>query len=73
MSLTDHDIERIAERVVQKLNGEQTRPLSVQQAAERLQVSTRTIRRMIESGELKRVPGTSRTLVTAASLQQLTA
>lgn len=71
MTLTDQDIDRIAERVVQKLAGE--RPLNVQQAAQRLGVSTRTVRRMIEAGDLKRVSGTSRTLITATSLNQLIA
>ena len=72
-TLTAEDIDRIAEAVVERLTGNKAKPLNVQQAAQRLGVSTRTVRRMIENGDLKRVPGTNRTLITATSLQQLIA
>lgn len=49
---------------------DQTKPCNVGQAAVELDVSQRTVRRLVEAGRLDRIPGTSRMLITVDSIRE---
>ena len=75
LTLTDDQLDAIAERVAEKISKTGGRPLTVTQAAAKLGLCTRTVRRRIEAGDIARVPlcgAGSRVLIPAAEIARLT-
>jgi excisionase family DNA binding protein len=69
--LTEDQIDMIAERIAAKLERHQQATYTPKQAAAELQVCERTVRRMIEAGQIKRIPGTNRVIVPASEITKL--
>jgi excisionase family DNA binding protein len=81
--LDENDIEalsaRVAELVAAKLRGpggpaagaEEGRPLTLAEAAGRLGLSQMSVRRLVEAGELRRVPGLRHWRVLAGDVERL--
>lgn len=75
LTLTDDQIDAIAERVAAKIRKTVNKPVTVPEAAARLGVCARTIRRRVECGDIARVPLTgsgARVLIPAAEIARLT-
>lgn len=71
--LEDDQLAKLAELIAERA-GNNRRPLTVPQAAERLGLCGRTIRRRIEAGEIARVPlcgAGSRVLIPASEIDRL--
>jgi excisionase family DNA binding protein len=74
LTLTDDQLDAIAERVAAKVGRKSDRPLTVNEAAERLGLCGRTVRRRVEAGEIARVPlcgAGARVLIPAAEIERL--
>jgi len=74
LTLTDDQLDAIAERVAAKVGQTTSRPLTVAQAADQLGVCSRTILRRIQAGEIARVPVSaagSRYLIPASEITRL--
>lgn len=69
--LSDEDIDRIAEAVAAKLKAASRKTYNLEQAAEALNLSTWTVRRMVDDGKLKRIPGTGRLIFSATEIDKL--
>ncbi len=58
LELTSEHLDYIAERVAAKLNrADAAKPRTAKEAAAEMNVSTKTVRRKVESGELPALPG----------------
>ncbi len=75
LTLTDDQLDAIAERVASKLSKTSGRPLTVPQAAAKLGLCSRTVRRRVEAGDIARVPlcgAGSRVLIPESEIARLT-
>ena len=79
LTLTDDQIDAIAEIVAEivadKLSKTGGRPLTVKEAAAKLGLCSRTVRRRVEAGDIARVPligARARVLIPAAEIARLT-
>ena len=71
-ALADQLFEKLVDRVAEKLAEEapeRVRPYSVAEAAEEIGVSGRTVQRMVADGQLDRLSGTGRVLITVESMK----
>lgn len=66
--MTDHDIERIAAAIVEKIQAPATH--TVAEVAKILKLSTRSVRRLIDAGILKRIPGTHKPIISNHELNR---
>lgn len=74
LTLTDDQIDAIAERVAEKISKTSGRPLTPEQVGNRLGITGRTVRRRVQSGEIARVPlagAGSRVLIPASEMERL--
>jgi len=71
--IIDQLADAIAERVAAKLERRQKATYTPKQAAAELQVCERTVRRMIDAGQIKRIPGTARVIIPANEISRLLA
>jgi excisionase family DNA binding protein len=75
LTLTDDQLDAIAQRVASKLSKTSGRPLTVPQAAAKLGLCSRTVRRRVEAGDIARVPlcgAGSRVLIPESEIARLT-
>lgn len=75
LTLTDDQLDAIADRVATKLSKTLGRPLTVPEAAARLGLCSRTIRRRVECGDIARVPlcgSGARVLIPESEIARLT-
>ena len=69
--LTDDQIDLIAERIAAKLRVAEKKTYTLKQAAEALNVSTWTVRRLKADGKLRTLPGTAKLIFPAAEIEKL--
>lgn len=69
--LTDDQIDLLAERIAAKLRVAEKKTYTLKEAAAALNVSTCTARRLLDDGILQRIPGTSKPIIPATSLDKL--
>lgn len=69
--LTDDQIDLIAERIAAKLKREEKKTYTLKEAAVALNLSVWTIRRFVEDGRLKRLPGTAKMIFPASEIDKL--
>jgi len=71
-TLTQEDIERIADAVAARLNGSTgKKSYTLKDAAAALNLSERTVRNMVTDGRLRRLRGTSRMIFPATEIDKL--
>lgn len=71
LTLTDEQVEQIADRVAAKLKAESLpEVLTVSQAAEIAQVSTETVRRWVAAGILPKIAGTKAIRIPAQAVRR---
>ena len=71
-TLTQEDIDRIAEAVVARLNGATgKKSYTLKEAAQALNLSERTVRNMVTDGRLRRLRGTARMIFPATEIDKL--
>jgi Mn-dependent DtxR family transcriptional regulator len=66
--MTDEEIERIATAVAERIQQPATH--TVAEVAKILKLSTRSVRRLIDAGILKRIPGTHKPIISNHALNQ---
>jgi predicted DNA-binding transcriptional regulator YafY len=72
--LTDAQLDDLAERIARRMqqgSGKKS-VCTLAEAAAALQVSPSTVRRMMKAGQLTRVPGIAKPLISAAQIEYLT-
>ena len=69
--LTDDQIDLIAERIAAKLQRQDKLTYTVKEAASALNLSTSTVRRMLDAGQLSRLKGTAKPIIPAHEIQRL--
>lgn len=69
--LTDDQIDMIAERIAAKLKREEKKTYTLKEAAAALNLNPRTVRRLLDDGVLRRIPGTSKPIIPASEIEKL--
>jgi len=72
MTLTDEQIDQIAERVADKLRDSKKVAYNINEAAAALGLCTKTIRRMIDSGLIRKLRGTAKIIIPATEIERIT-
>ena len=72
IALTEAQMDALAERMVAKNRGDQEpNSYTVEEAAEKLRISVKTVRRRVEAGRIARIPGIGRVRIPRAEMQRL--
>jgi excisionase family DNA binding protein len=69
--LTDDQIDMIAERIAAKLRVAEKKTYTLKEAAEALNLSVWTVRRFVDDGRIKRLPGTARMIFPSTEIDKL--
>jgi len=69
--LTNDQIDLIAERIAAKLKLAEKKTYTLKEAAEVLNLSVWTVRRLKEDGRLRTIPGTAKIIFPAAEIDKL--
>lgn len=66
--LCNEQLDELADRIAARL--QRPKPLTYAEAGERLNLSERTVTRLIEDGKLQRLPGTHRRLISPEEIDR---
>jgi hypothetical protein len=72
MTLTEEQIDQIAQRVADKLRSDKKVAYNITEAAAALGLCTKTIRRMIEAGLIRKLRGTAKIIIPATEIERIT-